>query len=47
MREGAAAIESVLFSFGINEGQIVPKHPIYWPKTDAEHAEVFLRLSGH
>lgn len=40
-------IESELFAFGINEGRIAPKHPIYWPKTDAEHTEVFLRLSGH
>jgi hypothetical protein len=40
-------IESELFAFGINEGRIVPKHPAYWPESDAEHTEVFLRLSGH
>jgi hypothetical protein len=40
-------IESELFAFGINEGRIVPTHPAYWPKPDAEHTEVFLRLSGH
>lgn len=40
-------IESELFAFGINEGRIVPKSPIYWPKSDAEHADVFFRLSGH
>jgi hypothetical protein len=40
-------IESELFAFDINEGRIVPKHLIYWPKSDAEHTEVFLRLSGH
>ena len=40
-------IESELFAFGISEGRIVPTHPIYWPKSDAEHTNVFLRLSGH
>ena len=41
------AIESELFAFSINEGRLVPTHPIYWPKTDSEHVDVFLRLSGH
>ena len=41
------AIESELFAFGISEGRIVPTHPIYWPKSDPEHVDVFLRLSGH
>lgn len=40
-------IESELFAFSINEGRIGPKNPIYWPKSDAEHTEVFLRLSGY
>jgi hypothetical protein len=40
-------IESEVFAFGITEGRIVPKHPIYWPKSDADSTEVFLRLSGH
>jgi hypothetical protein len=41
------AIESELFAYEINEGRLVPKNSIYWPKSDAEHVDVFLRLSGH
>jgi hypothetical protein len=40
-------IESELFAFDIDEGRIIPKNPIYWPEVDAEHFEVFLRLSGY
>jgi hypothetical protein len=40
-------IESEVFAFDIADGKIVPKSPAYWPKTDPEHLEVFLRLSGH
>jgi hypothetical protein len=40
-------IESELFAYTVNEGKIVPEHPLYWPKVDAEHTSAFLRLSGH
>jgi len=40
-------IESEVFAHEIIEGQIAPKNPAYWPKTDPKHMKVFLRLSGH
>lgn len=40
-------IESEVFSFDIADGKIVPTKPAYWPKSDPNHLEVFLRLSGH
>ena len=40
-------IESEVFAFEIEDGKIVPKNLAYWPKSDPEHLEVFLRLSGH
>jgi len=41
------AIESELFAFEINDGRLVPKNSMYWPESDSEHVDVFLRLSGH
>lgn len=40
-------IESELFAFDVVDGGIAPKTPEYWPKTDAQHMGVFLRLMGH
>lgn len=40
-------IESDVFAFDISEGKLVPKQRAYWPKSDPEHLDVFLRLSGH
>jgi hypothetical protein len=41
-------IESEIFAFTfVDDGQIAPKHPEYWPRTDAQSTKVFLRLSGH
>lgn len=41
-------IESDVFAYEISEdGKIVPTTPGYWPREDAEHVQVFLRLSGH
>ena len=40
-------IESEVFAFDIVEGAIVPKNRAYWPKSDPQHLQVFLRLDGH
>jgi hypothetical protein len=40
-------IESEVFAFEFADAKIVPKKPAYWPKSDPQHLEVFLRLSGH
>ncbi len=40
-------IEAEVFAFGIENGKIVPKQTMYWPKSDPEHVEVFLRLGGY
>lgn len=40
-------IESEIFAFDIVEGKIAPKRPEYWPMTDPQHVQVFLRLGGH
>jgi hypothetical protein len=41
------AIESEVFAFDMAGGAIVPKNRAYWPKSDPEHLQVFLRLEGH
>ena len=40
-------VESEVFAFDIVNGAIVPKNRAYWPKSDPEHLQVFLRLEGH
>jgi len=40
-------IESEVFAFEIENGKIIPKKVMYWPKSDPEHVEVFLRLGGY
>jgi len=37
-------IESDVFAFEISEGKLVPKNLAYWPKSDPDHVDVFLRL---
>ncbi len=40
-------IESEIFAVDFVDGKVSPKYPEYWPRTEAEHMKVFLRLSGH
>lgn len=37
-------IESEVFAFTFLGGKLVPKQPAYWPESDPEHLEVFLRF---
>lgn len=37
-------IESEVFAFEISDGKLVPKNLAYWPKSDPDHVNVFLRL---
>ncbi len=38
-------IEKDIFSFSLNEGKIVPKHPKYWAKNDGDtYVEAFLKI---
>ena len=41
-------IESEIFAFNfVDGGKLTPKHPEYWPETDAPLIKVFLRFNGH